>query len=66
MDGQMQGIQRLRTAALTFTGLWLAGAGPAWAQSPKNWQLGFQPAQSNVQAGIEGLHSMVLWLMAAV
>jgi len=66
MDGQMQGIQRLRTAALTFTGLWLAGAGPAWAQSPKNWQLGFQPAQSNVQAGIEGLHSLVLWLMAAV
>ncbi len=62
----MQGIQRLRTAALIFIGLWLAGAGPAWAQSPKNWQLGFQPAQSNVQAGIEGLHSLILWLMALV
>ena len=62
----MQGLQRLWTAALIFTGLWLAGAGPAWAQAPKNWQLGFQPAQSNVQAGIEGLHSLVLWLMALV
>ncbi len=59
---------------MTFTGLWLAGAGPAWAQAPaggelgapKPWQLGFQPAESNVQAGIEGLHSLVLWLMALV
>ncbi len=59
---------------MTFTGLWLAGAGPAWAQvpaggelgAPKPWQLGFQAPQSNVQAGIEGLHSLILWLMALV
>ena len=59
---------------MTFTGFWLAGAGPAWAQAstegelgaPKPWQLGFQAPQSNVQAGIEGLHSLILWLMALV
>ena len=62
----MQGFHRLRVAALTGTGLWMAGAGPAWAQAPRNWQLGFQPAGSNVQAGIEGLHALVLWLMALV
>ena len=62
----MQGFHRLRVAALTGAGLWMAGAGPTWAQAPRNWQLGFQPAGSNVQAGIEGLHALVLWLMALV
>jgi cytochrome c oxidase subunit 2 len=71
MDGNMHGLQRLRTAALTFAGLWMAGAGPAWAQepfkqAPVNWQIGFQPSGSNVQAGIEGLHALILWLMALV
>ena len=59
---------------MTFTGFWLAGAGPAWAQAategelgaPKPWQLGFQAPQSNVQSAIEGLHSLILWLMALV
>ncbi|MGI4943355.1 MAG: cytochrome c oxidase subunit II, partial [Janthinobacterium lividum] len=70
----MQVLRRLPAAAMTFTGLWLSGAGPAWAQAPtggelgapKPWQLGFQAPQSNVQAGIEGLHSLILWLMALV
>ena len=61
----MQVSQRLRAAAIS-TMMLMAGAGPAWAQAPRNWQLGFQPAHSTVQQGIEGLHSMVLWLMAAV
>ena len=39
---------------------------PAFAQTPKNWQLGFQPAQSPTQLGIEGLHALVIWLMAFV
>lgn len=47
-----------------FIGLLLAG--PAWAQSPRDWQLGFQAAHSPTQAGIEGLHALVLWLMAFV
>ena len=38
----------------------------AWAQVPENWQLGFQTAHSPTQAGIEGLHALVLWLMAFV
>lgn len=41
-------------------------AAPALAQVPHNWQLGFQPAHSPTQAGIEGLHAMVLWLMTFV
>lgn len=44
----------------------LLAASPAWAQVPQNWQLGFQPAHSPTQAGIEGLHALVLWLMAFV
>ena len=64
-----------RPIALTLTragalaGLCLAGLGladPALAQTPHNWQLGFQPAHSPVQQSIEGLHAMVLWLMATV
>lgn len=38
----------------------------AFAQAPSDWQIGFQTAHSPVQQGIEGLHSMVLWLMALV
>ncbi|MGI4796866.1 MAG: cytochrome c oxidase subunit II [Janthinobacterium lividum] len=39
---------------------------PAMAQTPQPWQLGFQPPQSAVMHGIEGLHSLVLWLMTMV
>lgn len=34
--------------------------------APRNWQLGFQPAHSPVQAGVAGMHELVLWLMAMV
>ena len=61
----MQVSQRLRAAAV-FAAMLFAGSSPAWAQAPRNWQLSFQPAHSPVQQGIEGLHAMVIWLMAAV
>jgi cytochrome c oxidase subunit 2 len=60
----MQGPKRLAAALLGIAGM--AAAGPASAQAPHNWQLGFQKAFSPVQSGIEGLHSMVLWLMAVI
>lgn len=46
-------------------------AAPAWAQelakhAPAAWELGFQNPGSPTQAGIEGLHALVLWLMAFV
>lgn len=41
-------------------------AAPAWAQAPENWQLSFQAAHSPTQEGIEGLHALVIWLMAFV
>jgi cytochrome c oxidase subunit 2 len=47
-------------------GVGLVLAGPAMAQAPKPWQLGFQTPQSSVMHGIEGLHSLVLWLMTMV
>ena len=47
-------------------GVITANTYPAFAQAPTNWQLGFQPAQSPTQSGIEGLHALVIWLMAFV
>ena len=61
----MHSWPRLRTA-LALIAIALLAVDPAWAQAPRNWQLGFQAPHSPVQAGIEGLHAMVLWLMAAV
>ena len=49
-----------------FTAMLMSGVGPAWAEAPHNWQLSFQPAHSPVQQGVEGLHAMIIWLMAAV
>jgi cytochrome c oxidase subunit 2 len=60
----MQAAQRLAAAFSGIAGLVLAA--PARAQTPHNWQLSFQPAQSPVQTGIEGLHALVIWLMAVV
>src|SRR3954454_1785910 len=60
----MQRCRRLGAAISGIAGLVLTG--PAWAQTPHNWQLSFQPAHSPVQAGIEGLHAMVIWLMATI
>jgi len=64
MIGYMQVLRRLQ--AVAAFGIAVGSAGPAWAQTARNWQLGFQAPHSPVQQGIEGLHAMVLWLMAAV
>ena len=60
----MQVHQRLRAALIG--GLVAVAAWPAMAQTPQPWQLGFQPPHSPVMRGIEGLHSLVLWLMTLV
>jgi len=70
MDGSMQVSRqlvsgRLKVAA-ALTAMLIASVGPAWAEAPHNWQLSFQPAHSPVQQGVEGLHAMIIWLMAAV
>lgn len=65
----MQVSPWLRAAALmsfATVAMLVTGADTAVAQAPRNWQLGFQAPHSPVQEGIEGLHAMVLWLMAAV
>ena len=58
-------VNRRLTAAL-IAGLGTIASAPAMAQTPQPWQLGFQPPQSAVMHGIEGLHSLVLWLMTMV
>ena len=40
----MQVFPRLRAAV--FTALLTAGAAPAWAQAPRDWQLSFQTASA--------------------
>jgi cytochrome c oxidase subunit 2 len=64
----MQGVQRLRAALTGMAGLAVTSpvTSRAWAQTPQDWQIGFQTPQSTVMEGIEGLHSMVIWLMAVV
>ena len=58
-------MKTMKRSLATFAGALLA-APAAWAQAPQNWQLSFQTAHSPTQAGIEGLHAMVIWLMAFV
>ncbi len=63
----MQVSQRLRAGSVGIAGFLIAGGAitaPAWAQAPENWQLSFQKPQSPVMEGVEGLHAMVIWLMA--
>jgi cytochrome c oxidase subunit 2 len=62
----MQVTERLRAAGLGVAGAMLALVTPAWAQAPRDWEIGFQHAHSPVMRGIEGLNALVLWLMAAI
>lgn len=64
----MQVHRRLKAALIAglVGGLGTIASLPAMAQTPQPWQLGFQPPQSAVMHGIEGLHSLVLWLMTMV
>ena len=57
----MQALKRFSLAAVA-----VLASGSAWAQAPRNWQLSFQAPHSPVQQSIEGLHSLVVWLMALV
>ena len=57
-------MQALKRCLPALAGLLLTGS--AWAQTPHNWELSFQPPHSPVQQSIEGLHSLVIWLMALV
>ena len=57
---------RRRAAAFALTLGALASAGPAVAQVPRPWQLGFQTAHSPVMARIETLHTLVLWIITLV
>ena len=63
-DEQMQVFRRFQSAILVICLVCVAV--PAWSQAPVNWQLSFQAPHSPVQEAVEGLHAMVLWLMAVV
>jgi len=61
MTNRMKFLKRL--GAVAASGL---AAAPAWAQAPRPWEMGMQPAHSPVEHGIHNLHSLVTWLMFAV
>src|ERR1700729_2800142 len=62
----MQLVRRLGAAfALMAYGV-LDWAGAAMAQAPTPWQMGMQTAGSPVQAQIESLHTLVLWIITLV
>lgn len=61
MDLIMKALKRFLPAAAA-----VLLSTPAWAQTPHNWQLSFQAAHSPVQQSVEGLHALVVWLMALV
>ncbi len=62
-------MQLLRRRAAAFA-LTLGGAvvptAAALAQVPRPWQMSFQAAHSPVQARIESLHSLVLWIITLI
>jgi cytochrome c oxidase subunit 2 len=62
----MQLLRRLG-AAFALSACGAAGAtGAALAQVPANWQVGMQTAGSPVQAQIENLHTLVLWIITLI
>jgi cytochrome c oxidase subunit 2 len=65
MDLTMQLFRRLVAAALTATAF-AALADPAFADVPRNWQMGMQPAASPVQEGIISLHNLVLVIITVI
>ena len=44
----------------------LAGAGAAYAQAPRNWEIGMQAAHSPVKEGIISLHDLVMVLLTII
>jgi cytochrome c oxidase subunit 2 len=65
MDQPMHQFWRRAAAFALLIGA-EATAGPALAQEPRPWQLGFQTAHSPVQAQVESLHTLVLWIITAI
>lgn len=43
-----------------------ASASVAWAQTPRNWELGMQAAHSPVKQGIASLHDLVMVILSVV
>ncbi len=60
-------MKALKRGFAVAAGLMLSGS--AWAQvvqAPHPWELSFQAPHSPVQQSVEGLHALVIWLMALV
>jgi cytochrome c oxidase subunit 2 len=61
----MHQLRRL-AAAIFIIALAVAAAGPALADMPQNWGMGFQTAASPVQKDIEQLHDLVLGIITVI
>lgn len=55
-------IGLLAVAVLAVMGL----PSEAWANQPKPWELGFQPAASPVMEHINQFHNLLLWIITAI
>lgn len=62
----MQILRRRAAAFALTTGLALASAGPALAQVPKPWEIGFQTAHSPVMKQVESLNTLVMWIITLI
>ena len=64
----MQALKRCATlvGGVAFALVLPVLAGPVSAQQPRPWELSFQRAHSPVEQSIQGLHALVVWLMALV
>jgi cytochrome c oxidase subunit 2 len=66
-DGSAMHLLRRLGAAFALTAGGAFGlVAPALAQVPTPWQMGMQTAGSPVQAEIESLHTLVLWIITLV
>jgi cytochrome c oxidase subunit 2 len=62
----MQIFSRRSAAFVCWLAAGLLVAAAAQAQVPHPWQTGFQPPGSPVQARVEGLHTLVLWIITVI
>jgi cytochrome c oxidase subunit 2 len=62
----MKGLSRSFVAPLLGAAAALWTVLPGWAQQPRPWEIGMQPAASPVKAQIIGLHNLVLVIITII
>jgi cytochrome c oxidase subunit 2 len=66
MGQRMKNLGRALSAAVITVAAWGAATTDAWAQAPRPWEMGMQPAFSPVKERMISLHSLVLWIVTFI